>query len=162
MDVAASHWPLAIGDKLMSDFRQLSDNFWASPQITVDDVKEAAKRGFTMVVNNRPDGESDDQTEGAAIEAAAKEAGLAYVAIPITHAGFSEAQVAQLVDALAENEGPVLAYCRSGTRSTLLWSLVQASEGGDPDAIAAAAAGAGYDVSPVRPAMDSLAARAAD
>lgn len=162
MDVAVAAMLLVIGDRQMSDFRQLSDSFWASPQITVDDVKEAANRGFTLVVNNRPDGESDDQTEGAAIEAAAKEAGLAYVAIPITHSGFSEAQVAQLEEALAANKGPVLAYCRSGTRSTLLWSLVQASEGGDPDAIAAAAAGAGYDVSPVRPAMDMFAARAAD
>lgn len=144
----------------MSDFRQLSDTFWASPQITVEDVKEAAARGFTLVINNRPDGESEDQTEGAAIEAAAKEAGLAYCAIPITHAGFSEAQVEELHQALAENEGPVLGYCRSGTRSTLLWSLVQASEGRDLDDIASAAARAGYDVSPVRPAMDVLAARA--
>lgn len=146
----------------MSDFRQLSDNFWASPQITVEDVAEAAKRGFTLVVNNRPDGESDDQTEGDAIAAAAKSAGLGYVAIPITHAGFSEAQVAQLQEALADNDGPVLAYCRSGTRSTLLWSLVQASAGRDTNDIAATAAKAGYDVSPVRPAMDMFAARASD
>jgi len=146
----------------MSDFRQLSESFWASPQIAVDDVKEAAARGFTLVVNNRPDGESDDQTEGAAIEAAAKEAGLAYCAIPINHSGFSEAKVTQMVDALAANDGPVLAYCRSGTRSTLLWSLAQASKGTDPDAIAMAAAEAGYDVSPVRQAMGMLAARSAD
>lgn len=145
----------------MSDFRQLSDRFWASPQITLDDVREAASRGFTLVVNNRPDGESEDQTEGAAIEAAARAAGMAYCAIPVDHTGFSEVQVSALQQALGQNEGPVLAYCRSGTRSTLLWSLVQASEGRDPEDIASAAAGAGYDVSPVRQVMDALAARAA-
>ena len=64
--------------------------------------------------------------------------------------------------ALASAQGPVLGFCRSGTRSTLLWSLAQARSGGDPDAIAEAAASVGYDVSPVRPAMDMFAARAAE
>ena len=59
-------------------------------------------------------------------------------------------------------DGTVLAYCRSGTRSTLLWSLAQAKAGKDPDAIARSAAEAGYDVSPVRPAMDMFAGRASD
>ena len=145
----------------MSDFRQLSDSFWASPQITTEDVAEAAERGFTLIVNNRPEGESEDQTPGDAIASAAKAVGLDYVSIPITHAGFSEAQVAQLAEALDASDGPVLGYCRSGTRSTLLWSLVQTSLGAEPEEISAAAAQAGYDVSPVRPAMDIYAARAA-
>ena len=54
----------------------------------------------------------------------------------------------------------MLGYCRSGTRSTLLWSLAQARGGVSPDSIAEAAAEAGYDVAPVRPAMDMFAARA--
>ena len=144
----------------MSDFRQLSETFWASPQITASDVALAAEQGIRLIVNNRPDGESDDQTAGSVIAEAAMNAGLAYVAIPITHAGFSEPQVEQLGAALKEYEGPVLAYCRSGTRSTLLWSLMQAQMGAEPDAIARAASVAGYDVSPVRPAMDMFAARA--
>ena len=57
--------------------------------------------------------------------------------------------------------GKVLAYCRSGTRSTLLWALAAASKGADPEAITQAAAAAGYDVSPVRGAMQELAARTA-
>jgi len=142
----------------MSEFRRLSDTMLASPQITVEDVAAAKDEGVTLIVNNRPEGESDDQTPGAQIEAAARAAGIDYLAIPVTHAGFSHPQVTTLADAIGRTEGAVLGYCRSGTRSTLLWALARASMGDDPDALAAAAAGAGYDVASVRPAMDALAA----
>jgi uncharacterized protein (TIGR01244 family) len=145
----------------MSDFRQVSESFWASPQIDLAQVAEARERGFAMVINNRPEGESHDQTAGAAIEAATQEAGMAYRAIPVTHAGFSEAQVREMGEALAAANGPVLAYCRSGTRSTLLWALAEAARGSAPEAIAQAAAGAGYDVASIRPLIDMLAARQA-
>jgi uncharacterized protein (TIGR01244 family) len=144
----------------MSDFRHLSDSVLASPQIGVSDVADAKALGVALVVNNRPEGEAEDQTPGSEIEAAARAAGLDYVAIPITHAGFSEPQVAAMADALAGADGRVLAYCRSGTRSTLLWALARASQGDDPETLTDAAGRAGYDVAPVRPAMDALAARA--
>jgi uncharacterized protein (TIGR01244 family) len=140
-------------------FRKVTDSVYASPQIGLDEVAEAKALGVTLVINNRPEGESDDQTPGSEIEAAARAAGLDYVAIPVTHAGFSEGQVQAMADALAGNEGAVLAYCRSGTRSTLLWALAEASQGGDPDTIAASAAGAGYDISPIRQIGDMLAAK---
>ena len=142
----------------MSDFRRLSDTMLASPQITVADVASAKAQGVTLIVNNRPEGEGDDQTPGAEIESAARAAGIDYLAIPITHAGFSHPQVTKLAEALERSTGAVLGYCRSGTRSTLLWALAHSSRGDDPEALSAAAAGAGYDVSPVRPAMDALAA----
>jgi uncharacterized protein (TIGR01244 family) len=66
------------------------------------------------------------------------------------------------VTAIEEAGGPVLAYCRSGTRSTLLWALAQAAQGHDPDTIASEAAGAGYDVAPIRSLIDMLAARGTD
>jgi len=144
----------------MSDFRQLSDTVWASPQITLEDVAEAAARGFALIVNNRPEGEAEDQTPGDVIEAAAHEAGLGYLAIPITHSGFSEAQVERMAEALEATGGPVLAYCRSGTRSTLLWALARAKAGAEPSEIAASAAAAGYDISPLGPALDFYAASA--
>ncbi|MCT2557666.1 TIGR01244 family sulfur transferase [Tsuneonella sp. YG55] len=143
----------------MSDFRQLSDSMYASPQIGTADVAAAKEIGVALIVNNRPEGESDDQVPGPAIEAAARDAGIDYLAIPITHAGFSHPQVAALAAALEKADGPVLGYCRSGTRSTLLWALARASLGDDPAALADAAARAGYDVAPVRPAMDALAAQ---
>lgn len=137
-------------------FRQLTDDLLVAPQITTDAVAEAAAQGVTLVINNRPEGESDDQTPGPEIEAAAKAAGLAYVAIPVTHAGFSEWQLEAMTEALANNAGKVLAYCRSGTRSTLLWSLVQAKSGMHPGEIAERAANAGYDVAPVSMMLDTL------
>ena len=141
-------------------FRRLTDQLQVSPQIGLPDVADAAAQGVTLIVNNRPENEGDDQTPGAEIEAAARAAGLDYAAIPITHAGFSEPQVTAMAEALNSAKGPVLAYCRSGTRSTLLWALAEASQGGDPDALTNMAAKAGYDVSPVRPLMDMLKARA--
>ena len=140
-------------------FRKLTDTVFASPQIGLAEVQAAAAQGITLIVNNRPEGESDDQTPGAEIEAAARAAGLGYVAIPVTHAGFSEGQVTALAKALEETSGPVLAYCRSGTRSTLLWALAQASRGADPEVLAEQAAGAGYDIAPVRAMVDMLASR---
>jgi uncharacterized protein (TIGR01244 family) len=144
----------------MSDFRRLSETAYASPQITLDDIETAAALGIAMVINNRPEGEAEDQTPGAAIEAAARAAGMEYAAIPVTMSALSDVHVTAMQEMLGRAAGPVLAYCRSGTRSTLLWSLAQAKSGIDPDAIAEAAAAAGYDVSPVRQAMDDYAAGA--
>ena len=143
----------------MADFRKITDSFLASPQIETADIEAAKGEGVGLIVNNRPDGEDPEAPQGNDIEAAAKQAGLDYVAIPIGHSGFSEPQVDQLIAALDEAEGKVLGYCRSGTRSTLLWSLAQAKTGMAPDDIAKAAMAAGYDVSPIRPMMDMLAGR---
>lgn len=145
---------------MTQQFRQIVEGVYASPQIGLADVELAKAMGVSLIINNRPELESPDQTPGAEIEAAARAAGIAYVAIPVTHAGFSDTQVTAMVQALDEATGPVLAYCRSGTRSTLLWALAEASKGAAPDDIAAAAAQAGYDVGPIRPLIDILAARA--
>lgn len=143
----------------MSDFRQLENGIFASPQIVAEDIAAARELGVSLVINNRPEGESPDQTPGDVIEQAARDAGMDYIYIPVTHAGFSEGQVKAMADALERNQGAVLAYCRSGTRSTLLWSLAEASRGRNVDEIASAAACGGYDVSPIRQLMDMLAAR---
>jgi uncharacterized protein (TIGR01244 family) len=134
-------------------FRTLDDTISVFGQITPADVAEAKALGFTTIINNRPDGEQDGQPEGAEIAAAAEAAGLAYVAIPVDHSGFSEAQVSAMADALGAADGPVLAFCRSGTRSTFLWALASAWRGADGDALVAKAANAGYDISPIRHAL---------
>ena len=143
-------------------FRKITNAVFVSPQIGTASVSEAQAQGFTLIINNRPDGEADDQTPGSAIEAAAREAGIAYLAIPVSHAGFSQPQVKAMADALAQADGPVLAYCRTGTRSALLWALAAASRGEQPARIAAGAAEAGYDIAPVRAIVDMLAAQASD
>jgi len=144
----------------MSDFRKLSEKVLASPQIAAADIEAARGEGVTLIINNRPEGEAPDQPSGTEIEAAARAAGIDYRAIPVSPGGFDEGQVQAMAEALANADGKVLAYCRSGTRSTLLWALAQAAEGRDPEAIADAAADAGYDVSPIRPALNMLATRA--
>ncbi|MEM7703089.1 MAG: TIGR01244 family sulfur transferase [Pseudomonadota bacterium] len=143
----------------MTDFRKLSDSVFASPQIEISDVVAAKEAGVSLIVNNRPDGEDPTAPQGDAIEEAAGAEGLSYISIPIGHSGFSEPQIDQMMTALEQSDGAVLAYCRSGTRSTFLWALAKAKAGSDPQAITDAAMAAGYDVSPIRAMLDMLAAR---
>lgn len=143
-------------------FRRLTDTMFAAPQIGLEDVEAAREQGIVLIINNRPDGEEPDAPQGAEIAAAAEAAGIGYAAIPVTHAGFSMPQLDAMIAAIAGADGPVLAYCRSGTRSTLLWSLAQARQGRDPNELSRIAAGAGYDLSPIRPMLDALAGRASD
>jgi uncharacterized protein (TIGR01244 family) len=134
-------------------FRTLDDTISVFGQIEPEDVAAAKDQGFTAIVNNRPDDEQPGQPASAEIEAAARDAGLAYVAIPVDHSGFSEWQVAAMADALQKADGPVLAFCRSGTRSTFLWALARHSLGDDGETLIAKAAGAGYDLSAIRPIL---------
>jgi|TARA_R110000772_G_scaffold18400_21_gene51556 uncharacterized protein (TIGR01244 family) len=138
-------------------FRKINDNISVSPQITLEDIAAAKAEGVTLIINNRPDGEDPSAPQSADIEAAARDEGLKYIAIPITHSGFSGPQVDAMIAALADGD-KILAYCRSGTRSTLLWSLAQAKQGVSPDEIARLAGNAGYDITPVRAMVDALAA----
>lgn len=137
--------------------RRIDDSISVAPQITPEDVAEIAAAGFAAIINNRPDDEEGGQPEGEAIRAAAEAAGLSYTAIPITHAGFSGNQVDAMVTALEAANGPVLAYCRSGTRSCNLWALAQAKLGENPDRLMAKAAATGYDLTGIRPVLDALA-----
>ncbi len=142
-------------------FRTLTDSLLVAPQISLADVAEAKAQGVTLIINNRPDGEDPSAPQGDAIEAAAHASGIAYVAIPVGHAGFSLPQIEAMTAALAQaNNGKTLAYCRSGTRSTLLWALAQARAGMHPGEIAARAESAGYDLAPVAMMVDALAAQA--
>lgn len=128
-----------------------------APQISVADVAIAAAQGFVTIVNNRPDGEAADQPAGDAIARACADAGIAYAAIPIDHTGFSLDQVEAMQAAMAA--GPVLAFCRSGTRSCNLWALAAARAGNDPAAIIAAAGAGGYNVAGLMPLLRQLAPR---
>ena len=140
--------------------RKIDDLVSVSPQIAPEDVADIAAAGFVGIVNNRPDGEDAGQPEGAAVRAAAEAAGLAYTEIPVTQAGFSHPQIDAMVQALDSAGGPVLAYCRSGTRSCNLWALVQAKQGRDPDVLIAKGREAGYDLNGLRPLLEALSGRA--
>jgi sulfide:quinone oxidoreductase len=100
---------------------QLSDQVSVCGQITAADVAEFAAQGFGTVICNRPDGESFDQTPWAEIEAACKEHGLAAHYIPMSPAGLTGTEIPAFADVLKGAEGKVLAYCRTGNRSSILW-----------------------------------------
>jgi uncharacterized protein (TIGR01244 family) len=131
-------------------FRTLDPSISVFGQIEPEDVAAAKGQGFTTIVNNRPEGEQPGQPTGAEIETAAKAAGLDYVAIPVDHSGFAEWQVTAMADALEKADGPVLAFCRSGTRSTFLWALARNRLGDGGETLIVKAAAAGYDLSSIR------------
>lgn len=144
----------------MLDIRRIDETVAVAPQIAPEDAAEIRAAGFACVVNNRPDHEEPGQPGGDAIAVACAEAGLAYRAIPIGHAGFTHPQVMAMVDVMTQASGPVLAYCRSGTRSCHLWALASAGMGADPETVIEAAANAGYDVSGARSLLDALSPQA--
>jgi uncharacterized protein (TIGR01244 family) len=130
----------------MTLFRRVTDQFSVSPQIAVGDVAQAAQQGFALIINNRPDGEDPAQPDGAEIAAAARAAGLDYVAIPV-RGGPDAGQVQAQLDAIEGAKGPVLAYCRSGTRSIVTWAIGQARSGAmDRQTLVALGTDAGYDL----------------
>ncbi|KKB85275.1 hypothetical protein VW29_06900 [Devosia limi DSM 17137] len=128
------------------ELKRINDHISVCGQIAPEDVASLKAAGFVTIINNRPDGESPDQVPGAEIEAAAKAAGLAYYAIPLGREGVSPDMVEKTHAALEGSNGPVFAFCRSGTRSTTLWALSQAGEM-EAGEIISQAAEAGYDMS---------------
>lgn len=144
---------------MAGEFTKLSEKFYVSPQITPKDVEAAKAKGVTLIINNRPDGEEWGQPTGAEIEAAAKAAGIAYLAIPITGVGISDQHLDQFDAAVAATAGPILGYCRSGTRSTVLRAYARARGGDSADAIIKEAAEGGYNISGQRGPLIALGAK---
>lgn len=139
--------------------KPLDDNMLVAGQLSPHDMADAKARGVTLVINNRPDGEAPGQPLGQDIATAAEAAGMDYVEIPVS-SGLTLEQVTAMRDALTGAQGAVLAFCRSGTRSTNLWSLARAAMGDDPERLAACAAAQGYDLSPLMGALKQLSSEA--
>ena len=131
----------------MTDFRKVTDDFSVAPQIALEDVARAKAEGFVLLINNRPDGEAPGQPTSDEMEAAAKAAGIAYAYIPV-RGGPTQEQAEAEHGLLAETHGPVLAYCRSGTRSITTWTIGEALAGTrSRQELIELGAGAGYDLS---------------
>ncbi len=127
------------------DIRRINEEISVSPQISPEDVEAIREAGFRSIICNRPDGEAADQPNFEEIEKAAKEAGLEIRWIPIRGGMVSDEDVEAFRKALMELPKPILGYCRTGTRSTTLWSLAQAGRMA-PTEILAATRAAGYDM----------------
>ena len=140
----------------MTALRPVTSDFAVAPQITAEDVAAAAAAGVRLIINNRPDGEQPGQPPGQSIAEAAAAAGVAYLHVPVAGPP-GPAQIQAMAAALAEAPGPILAFCRSGTRSITLWAMAQAQAGtAEPDDLIAQAAEVGYDLGGLRPALQRL------
>ncbi|MEO7365732.1 MAG: TIGR01244 family sulfur transferase [Sphingomicrobium sp.] len=128
---------------------QLDERTLVSGQIAPADVAEFQRQGVTMIINNRPDHEDEGQPLSGDIEEAAGQAGVEFRFIPIAR-GMGPADVDAMRAAMDEcGDGKMLAFCRSGTRSTLAWAVARARQGADREELEAGAAKAGFDLSAV-------------
>ncbi|SEP96928.1 bifunctional protein tyrosine phosphatase family protein/NAD(P)/FAD-dependent oxidoreductase [Thalassovita taeanensis] len=130
------------------DPKKISDEISVAPQILPDDVGALAQMGFRSILCNRPDGEAADQPTFEEIDAAARAAGLTAQYLPIVAGKVSDQDAADFGKAMVSLPGPVLAYCRTGTRSATLWSLAVAKDKSPSDILSATKA-AGYDMAGV-------------
>jgi uncharacterized protein (TIGR01244 family) len=119
------------------------------------DIEALAQAGVRTIINNRSDGEDPGQLQAAEARRLAEALGIAYHHIPITAATLSRGDVDAFAATLRDAPAPVVAHCRSGTRSTLLWALSQMREGAEPLRLVAEAARLGIDIA----SLPALAAR---
>lgn len=139
----------------MAQPRALTDNFAVSPQLTEADFAELAAAGYKTVINNRPDGEEPGQLSAAAAQRIAQSHGLTYVHIPVKMPELTSDTVEQFSVALAESPRPILAHCKSGTRSCVLWTMANAKQNTMPlEALMQQATQAGYDLTRMRPLIE--------
>lgn len=136
----------------------LTPGYSVSPQIAVDEVPALAEAGISLVICNRPDDEVEPPLQSAALEEAVRAAGMKFTYIPVTNEGLTLDQVQEQAEQIAGAEGPVLAYCRSGTRSSIVWAMGKAGEM-PVDEILATTSKAGYQLDGLRPSLESLAAQ---
>ncbi len=140
------------------DIRPLTPTYAVSPQILPEHCQAIADAGFTTIICNRPDAEIPGDICASVMEATAKAAGLDFVILPITHHTLNAENIAEQRAAIDASDGPVLAYCASGTRSSIIWALGQAGDIKSDD-IVAATAKAGYDLRGLLPQLETLAAQ---
>ena len=141
----------------MSRIRKIAEDVSVSSFLRPEDLRALPKE-FGTVINNRPDAEEPGQPSSAEIEAAARSAGLDYVHIPVVPGQIRDEQIAAFARVLAEKPGAKLAFCRSGMRYASLWALSKAGSS-EPEEILAAAKSAGYDLTALKPRLDSKASR---
>lgn len=138
----------------MTEFKRINQQLSVFGQISKNDLLAAQQQGFKTVVNNRPDNESEEQISNAELEQYAKELDLTYFYLPIAPAGISDQEAQQFEQIFNQQTGPLLAFCRTGNRSTRLWALAQSGTT-DSDSLIQQAQTAGYDISSLRERLDA-------
>ncbi len=138
------------------DIRTIASHYAVSKQIMPTDIEAIKAAGFTTVICNRPDEEIPVELGSEAMRIAVEGAGMAFVFNPVTHQSLNAEMISIQMGTIARAQGPVLAYCASGTRSSIVWSLGSA-KALPVDAIIEAAARAGYDLQGLRQRITDLA-----
>ncbi|SBS32132.1 Beta-lactamase hydrolase-like protein [Marinomonas spartinae] len=139
----------------MNDPIALDEMYFVGPQALVEDFAEIKAMGFERVINNRPDGESDDQPVSADLEMAAREHGLEYVYNPVNLSVLGQKQVSQQQASLEESK-KTFAFCRTGTRSSAMWVLVNNAQGQDYQTLVDYVSVKGFDLARCEVAMQPL------
>ncbi len=139
----------------MSNIIQLDEFYFVAPQLVEVDLVWLKSQGFERIINNRPEAESDDQPSGDSIRIAAEVLGMEYVSNPIDLSKLSQEQVNLQRDILLEDK-KTLAFCRTGTRSSVLWILLENGKGGDSESLVSYVSGKGFDLSRCSAAMAPL------
>lgn len=143
----------------MSNFIQITPNFAIAGQLVPEDFVRAAEAGYRTIINNRPDGEERGQLTATDGRQAAANHGLAYVHIPATkHDIFTDDVIGGMAQAIADHDGPILAHCKSGQRSAVVWAAASARAIPVADVLAALA-DAGLDLAFLRDELDKQAHR---
>jgi len=137
------------------DPRCITPRYFVSPQISAEDLQSLAEAGFKAVICNRPDAEVPPSHQANAIRIAAESAGLRFEELPLTHQTMTAENVARQRELAEICDGPVLAYCASGTRCSVVWALGHAGDM-TPDSILSKTAAAGYQLDNLRPALEQL------
>jgi len=134
---------------------ELAPGLKATGKLDPADIEALADAGVKTIINNRPDDEDPGQLPAAEARKLAEVRGIAYHHIPFTGATLTKGDVDAFAAALKSAQGPVVAHCRSGTRSTLVWALTRMRDGADPVALIRQAAACGIDIA----ALPAIAAR---
>jgi sulfide:quinone oxidoreductase len=138
------------------NIKEISPRLFVAEQITAGDVAVAAAQGVKTIICNRPDSEAADQPSSLEIAKAASEHGMAFVYVPVVSGSITDDNVRDFTLAYESAIEPILAYCKSGMRSTCLWAMSEASSQG-VDTVLATAFEAGYDLAGLRLRLESLA-----
>lgn len=139
------------------DIKKISESYSVDGQIQPSDMKAVAELGFKSVINNRPDNEEAGQPAEKDLRAAAEAAGLSYEFIPMTLPSLTPELLERHHATIESASGPVFAFCRSGTRSTILWALTQVCfHGKSVSEVSAAAAEQGYDLTGAVPLLEGF------
>ncbi len=138
------------------DIRPLTDRYSVSPQISISDLAALRAAGFTTIINNRPDSEIPSDVHSDAIRRAAEDLGFVFYANPVISGGLTPDNVTAQRAAILASTGPVLAYCASGNRSSVVWALAHAGDMPTNDLIAIPA-NYGYQLEGLRSQLDALA-----